>query len=199
MVTSNEDWIVPIDLSGDRRWAIYDVTDEVAYGRDGAQEYWRPIVAALEDGSGPACLLDYLLRYDYDPALLKRPPMTKAKADQARHSADPLDTWWFDVLCGEATVTGRPEGDLFGREIEKGTVYASYLRWHSETHIRARVAAQAQFWKRLRKLTGSDLIVGRPSSPDGTRTRVVTFPDRTVCQTRFAKAAGCAWEDFDAS
>ena len=147
------------------------------------EEYWRPIVDALEDGTGPACLLDYLLRCKYDPALLKRPPMTKAKADQLDTRPTLLTTWWFEVLCGEVTVTARPEGDLFGSEIEKGTVYASYISGTANATLgpgwlrRPILEAAAQAYRqRFGCWT-------RPSTPDGTRTRVVTFPDRETCQT----------------
>lgn len=196
LVTSNEKWVVPVGL-GDRRWAIFDVNDEVAHGQPGHDEYWAPIIRALHDGTGPACLLNYLKQGKYDRASLSCPPMTQAKADQAYYSLDPLEKWWLEALKGEQAVWGQGDDDVFGTEVPKDDVYRNYTNWHSGQNIRGRLTPPSEFWKCLRMLTGALLQEARPRDASGERRRVVQFPPRANCQYSFAQAVQCEWGDLE--
>jgi phage/plasmid-associated DNA primase len=197
MVTSNAAWVVPV-ASDDRRWAVFHVDPT----RRSDESYWKPIYAAL-DGDGPANLLRYLQGYHYDRALLFRPPMTKAKAEQATESMDSVGQWWLDVLRGDRDPAAgrfssmenesRPDG-VFETDTSKETLYKDYLAWCDGAR-RFRAVTSIHFWPKLRKLVGQSFKETRPSGE--IRQRVAWFPPREVCQEHFAAMIGCHWSDLN--
>jgi len=195
MVTSNAAWVVPV-AADDRRWAVFHVDP----ARRSDESYWQPIYAAL-DGDGPANLLHYLLAYQYDRALLFRPPMTKAKAEQAVESMDSVSQWWLEVLRGDRDPAAgrftasehesRPDG-LFDADTSKDVVYSDYAAW-CDTARRLKPVTSTQFWARFRKMAPEGFKVWKPHGG----ARVAWLPPRDLCREDFAAMVGCPWDDLD--
>ena len=201
MVTSNASWVVPVS-AGDRRWCVFHVDPARKHDRT----YWKEIYDALE-GDGPANLLKYLQGYEYDHAILFRPPMTQAKAEQAAESMDSVPQWWLDILRGDRDPAAgrltsnedavRPDG-IFEVDTLKETVWRDYKAWADDNrHLRA--LSSIAFWREFRKVAGPGLKLHRPTLQDakGGRQRVAWFAPRDICRKHFAAIYGCDWVDLE--
>lgn len=190
-VTSNEDWVAPSGI-GDRRWAFFEVSPRYAKKTRANEAFWKPIQDA-KNADGPANLLHFLLSYEYDPAILRRPPMTSAKVRQTMRSMSPIQEWWLDVLQDETSLS--PE--LFEGGVEKDRVYAKFREWCDAKKIR-RQMGNALFWRALNKLLGNCVIRETKLAPDdrGKRAKLVAVPSIDECRRMLADKVGCSWAEL---
>lgn len=81
IVASNEDWVVPAALEGERRFFVMNMGEE----KTGAHAYFAQIQADLDQG-GYESLLHFLMTYDLSAFEVRKVPDTKAAHEQKLHS-----------------------------------------------------------------------------------------------------------------
>jgi hypothetical protein len=97
MINSNSDWVIPASLQDERRFAMFDVDNQLK--RDTA--FWKRLYG--DDRRlrpGPiADFLGYLRAREigsFDP--IREAPKTEALVDQAIESMSRIERWWFDRI-----------------------------------------------------------------------------------------------------
>lgn len=91
-MSTNAEWAVPTSLDS-RRFFVLDVSD----ARKGDTEYFKAIVAEMENGGYGAMLYD-LLREDLADFDHRRVPETNGLNNQRLLSLEPHYQWWVDIL-----------------------------------------------------------------------------------------------------
>ena len=181
LITSNEKWAVPAD-PGDRRWFILDVDGK--YAND--KTHFEPIQKA-KNGDGPACLLNYLLNYAYDPAILLHPPMTEAKTDIALMSGDTIDRWLFEVLNGQRLGHAfTDEGE--GQWLSKTYMFEDYLNF-CEKRKGDYAIANSQYWRSMKEIF-EDALSEQNVRVDNSRQRQVRLVSLVEAKEEFARHIG---------
>jgi len=92
LMASNEEWVVPAG-ERERRFAVFNVSER--YLQD--EKWFTPLYEQLDNGGHAAMLFDLLHRPvgNFHP---RRLPKTVALREQQRHSLQPLDAWWVELL-----------------------------------------------------------------------------------------------------
>lgn len=191
---SNSDRPVYVPPS-ERRYAVYDVSDDVAHGRPRARQFWAPIVSALKDGSLASHLLWYLLRYKYDRALLEAGPIdTEAKIDLMLRGLEktPQQLWIYSLANGDlpAFIGGR---SLFSETIPQQIIYDSFKCWWQENRYGGTLPDPRTVWKTWHQMLGTER---RKTGPRENRVWSVEFPAQKACQQRIAKFLGVKRDDI---
>lgn len=94
VMASNNDWVVPAGLDGERRFAVFDVSDK----RMGDHAFFNALNRQLENGGLAALLHDMLARGLRGGHPRDKVPQTKALAAQKEMSMSPEEAWWDDLL-----------------------------------------------------------------------------------------------------
>ncbi len=113
VMASNDDWVVSASAD-ERRYAVFDISDEVAQ-----QEAWfKPLNDELENGGLEAMLYAFktIELGDWHPR--KNIPLSDAMQDQKIQSLKGLQRLWFDYLS-----TGEAYGDEDGINVAIPTEY----------------------------------------------------------------------------
>ena len=141
MVTSNEDWVVPVGFR-ERRFAVIDVADR----RQQDTGYFRRLVEHFEREENRAALLHEFLTMPLDGIDIWRIPRTGALLDQLVDSADSMTVWWLERLeRGEfASDEGWPSF------VATDALYSSYYAAWERRKI-GRPLPERTFGKKLRK------------------------------------------------
>lgn len=127
IMVSNEDWVVPASMEGERRFAVFEVSD----CRVGDFKFWDEVHEVMNNG-GLAAMLDELLQRKigrWHPR--KDIPSTQALTDQKMVGMSYEEHWWYDLLDrGEVD----PEWLLRGRVcwseeiiVDKDMLHTDYL------------------------------------------------------------------------
>lgn len=184
IVSSNEDWPVPIDMD-DRRFLVLDVSP--AYQQN--QVFFAELHQQMDNG-GRAALMHDLMAVDLTRFAPRNKPASPFGADMKIRSADSPTRWLYDVLNANTWAGGAP---LFAQagtptEVPKESVFADYQQW-------ARVAADRhpvgrdQFYKVLRALLGGAMTEVRPAAAPGqARGRKLVFTSIVACRSEFERA-----------
>jgi hypothetical protein len=153
IVSSNEQWAVPVDLD-DRRFLILDVSNK--HQQDG--DYFGAIHAELVSG-GRNALMRCLMRVNLEGFHPGNKPATRFGVDMKLRSADSATRWWFEVLTA-GQIENHPAIGLVGtspawpRAIEKKELHHTYLNWlhlQNERHS----LRESEFFRVLRTLAPS--------------------------------------------
>ena len=133
MMASNNDWVVPAGLDGERRFAVFAVNNK----RKQDKPFFRALNAQLDNG-GLAAMLHELLARPLDGWHPRdNVPQTRALAEQKELSMSPAESWWDDVLSsGESPMPfAEPDewtnGSLTLKPDLLHTHYVDYVRKHS--------------------------------------------------------------------
>ena len=105
LITSNESWIVPTGRD-DRRFAVLDVGD----AQRNNHKYFGAMMRQLEGKDGYATLLDFLLSFKVDEAVIRKVPSTAARTEQKHHSLSIYEECWLDILTGGSSPSLEGEG-----------------------------------------------------------------------------------------
>jgi hypothetical protein len=205
-LTSNEDWVVPVDKEG-RRYFILNVSDKWATGNHNDEDkraYMQAIDDELEAG-GAASLLAYLQSYDITDFNILDVPDTDGLAEQKEASLRGIELWWYNIL-----TTHYPRHSVFGQPMdvwhdtyiirceELRASYDDFCR--SSPHKRVAYSDNA-FGRALRRVLGyeknkpdpkeypPDYVVRKLDGPKGGQYSVYVFPPidtaRAVWYRRF--------------
>ena len=188
MISSNEDWPVPIDVD-DRRFLVLDVSP--IHKQD--QAYFAAIHAELNNGGREALMHDLTVENltGFSP---RDKPASPFGADMKLRSADSPTRWLFDFLNDNDWMRG---GKVFAQlgvqaEVAKSDLYADYEHWNRSSPDRY-AAGREQFFKAVRQILGSNMIDLRPSAKPGqARERKFVLSNIASCRTAFEAATGTA-------
>lgn len=93
IISSNEDWVVPVGLD-DRRFCVTEVSDE----RQGDRAYFEEMVKQMEHG-GRLAMYSELMGYDLSTFdVVQDRPRTDALVEQKLYSMSTEQAWWYDKL-----------------------------------------------------------------------------------------------------
>jgi hypothetical protein len=189
LVTSNADWVVPTSM-GDRRFAIFDVSD----ARKEDHEYFGKMWRQLTEEGGAAALLHYLLAFDLGSVDLWKIPQTSARLEQKQHSLNAMEGWWLDVLqSGELPGEGPGTRCVPGKvEVSRAALHKAYCE-HAKLIGYARRSSQVQLGLFLRKHVPA--LGSREKRLDEDRYRYA-LPKLSECREAFWKELGRVdWRD----
>ena len=196
-ITSNEDWVIPA-TPGERRYAVYDVSDRRARDR----EYFRAIVHERDNG-GLGALLHFLQTYDLTGFDVGTAPNTEGLANQKLAGLKNVDAWWHDLLAqGELPAT-----DVFSEEtpdwrknaivVPTRALYENYVDWMQKHRYNGGLLIEEQFAKKLTTMCPGMTKTQRGGRVGRQWARV--FPVLADCRMAFATWLGSpvAWFEDD--
>jgi len=94
VMASNSDWVVPAGMDGERRFAVFNVSDR----RRGDREFFLTLNRQLDEGGLAGLLHDMLTRDIRDWHPRDSVPQTEALAEQIERSQSPEESWWDGLL-----------------------------------------------------------------------------------------------------
>ena len=184
IVSSNEDWPVPIDVD-DRRFLVLDVSPVYQQNKT----FFEALHKQLRQG-GLEALMHDLLAINLGGFAPRNKPASPFGADIKIRSADSTTRWLYDVLNGNAWATGSPVFDQAGSPAEKPkeSMFADYQQWVRTAADRHPVSRD-QFFKVVRSLLGTAMTDARSAAPAGqTRERKLVFSSLAACRSEFERA-----------
>ena len=152
IMASNNDWVVPAGLDGERRFAVFSVNSK----RRGDKEFFTALNRQLDNGGLAGLLHDMLQRDLGDRHPRDNVPQTKALAEQKAMSLGPEESWWDGLLD-----TGRLPSFLMDEpwedrpvEADRDELYADYVA-HAKM-LAAKPRTKAGLAMRIKKRAGWD-------------------------------------------
>lgn len=94
VMASNNDWVVPAGMDGERRFAVFNVNNR----RRGDHDFFRELNRQLSDGGLAGLLHDMLARDIGDWHPREGVPQTEALAEQKAMSMSAEESWWDGIL-----------------------------------------------------------------------------------------------------
>ena len=144
VMASNEQWVVPAGMDGERRFAVFEVATAAGMGR----AYWDALHAELDNGGLEAMLYD-LRRVDISGFNPQAVPQTDALINQKTRTMDPITAWLYEAAengLEDLLVVpswGEDYGDKGPGHYVAEYTHASYLR-HCDRHaVRAQRASSS--------------------------------------------------------
>lgn len=194
VVSSNEDWPVPVDLD-DRRFFILDVSS--VYKQD--HVFFAALHAELDNGGREALMHDLMVE-DISQFSPRNKPATPFGADIKLRSADSPTRWLHDFLNDNSWMVDGKVFDQSGKPVEvlKSKLYVDYEDWSRSSPDRY-PAARDQFFKVIRKLLDKSMVDSRPAATTGqARERMFILTSIDDCRTAFEHSTGTtgfmSWE-----
>ena len=144
IMASNEEWVVPAGLDGERRFAVFGVEDD---RRD--RGYWVRLNAELNSGGLAHMLMDLLARDidGFDPHAV---PATRALIEQKVRTASPTTAWLIEAAENNWEDFGEAHGSLDIYQTDE--VYNSYLRYCDRRGLRAQRHSREALGLSLKRL-----------------------------------------------
>lgn len=185
VVSSNEDWPVPIDLD-DRRFLVLDVS--AVYQQN--KNFFEALHQQMNNG-GREALMHELSTIDINVFSPRNKPASPFGADMKIRSADSTTRWLHDVLHANAWAKGDTMFVQAGSpaEIQKEALFADYQDWARAAADRHPIGRD-QFHKTVHKLLGGTMTEVRPAAvaPGQSRARKLVFSDIAACRQAFEQA-----------
>ncbi len=191
IVSSNEDWAVPIDLD-DRRYLVLDLSE--------FRKQDKPYFAAIRkqmDGGGLEALMHDLLQEDIRDFHPRDKPRSPFGVDMKLRSADTVTRWIYECLQDRrlhgqviTSVGGAvTEEDVWHLGQPKFMVHSAYHNW-CERQKERYPDPSSLFFRKLKKLIPG-LTDRRPTADDGkSRQRCIDFPEVDTMRKAFEKSMG---------
>ena len=136
IMASNNDWVVPAGMDGERRFAVFNVNES----RRGDRAFFSKLNRQLNEGGISGLLHEMLTRDIRDWHPRDNVPQTEALTEQIEMSQGPEESWWDDLL-----ETGRlPNllGDLpwvtESVVVDKDELHADYVAYAKMLGVRPR-------------------------------------------------------------
>lgn len=184
VMASNSDWVVPAGLDGERRFAVFEVSESRKDDRD----FFRALNRQLDEGGRAAFLHDMLSRDIEGWHPRNDIPQNSALADQKLRGMDPEFSWWYSLLYAGELPGYDEDRDWSGGEVEldKGDLYDSYQSFARNRTRHPRPLPG------LAKVLLAKVGVTSRQVRSGTRKdrRVFVVPDLGQARARFAAIVG---------
>jgi hypothetical protein len=151
VASSNEDWSVPLGI-GDRRWAVFAVSNRYAYKNcDPAERkaYFKALYRQMGNGGQAAMLYD-LLRRKVSADDIRDVPNTEAKAHLKSLNLAPTPMW-VEMILDEGALADYP-WTKEGLVIDRVLPFGDYLQFCA-AHGKRPDPAQ-KWWASLEKMLG---------------------------------------------
>ena len=185
IMASNNDWVVPAGLDGERRFAVFNVNEK----RKGDRKFFTALNRQLDEGGLAALLHDMLTRDLGDRHPRDNVPQTEALIEQKLLSQSPEESWWTGLL-----ESGRLPGFLADEpwtesaiEADKDQLYSDYVA-HAKT-LAARPRTKAGLAMRLKRRAG---IGERQAFIEGCKVWVWVLPQLDTARETWARSTGRA-------
>lgn len=195
IMASNNDWVVPAGLDGERRFAVFNVNNT----RRGDRAFFLALNKQLYDDGGLAAMLhDLLVRDITDWAPRDNVPTTDELIAQKMLSMDDVERWWFNVLFDGVITQARGDWYAEGITVIKEHLRQDYLAFTKELRV-YRPADPVGFGVRLNKLLNSEALNTqvKPSDSDYTvkvdrlgRASAYKFPPLNRCRVLMEEHLG---------
>jgi hypothetical protein len=156
MMASNNDWVVPAGLDGERRFCVFQVNSK----RRGDKAYFDALNKQLSREQGlEAMLYDLLMRDITDWAPRNNVPDTGALIEQKEMSMDDVELWWYNKLHDAfiPNLEGDWTSETDERYVIKELLYLDYVEFARGQRV-YRPADPLAFSRRLTKLVGTGLV-----------------------------------------
>jgi len=178
MISSNEDWAVPV-AKDDRRFFVLNVGN----ARKEDTGYFKAIIDQMNNG-GSEALMHMLVNRDLSGFDVRKPPQTPFNFDLKFLSMDTADQFVYELLR-------KSSEEDWEATVQKRTLHAEYTDWCKE-HGKIHKQTASTFGKNLKRLIPS-LDPNKKSTVttgwDGTkRYPQYVFPELSVCRTEFQLA-----------
>lgn len=192
IVTSNEQWAVPMDML-DRRFLVLEASD----AHLGDRQYFTALATQMSEEGGLEALLFDLMHEDLTGFDVRTKPHSHHGFDIKMRSAEPIVRWWHEVLYSgvlrrSLDTLDDPE-DWYQTPL-KASLHRQFLAY-CETH-RQRTIGLPAFGKELRKLLPGCVIGETRPTGEGHRPWCYKLPNLLECREafeRFAKADSSIW------
>jgi hypothetical protein len=186
MISSNEDWAVPV-AKDDRRFFVLNVGN----ARKEDTAYFKAIIDQMNNG-GSEALMHALVNRDLSNFDVRKPPQTPFNFDLKLLSMDTGDQFIYELLR-------KSSDEDWETTVQKRVMHTEYLDWckdHGKTHKQT----ASTFGKNLKKLIPSVDLEKKETVGTGEgktkRFPLYVFPELSVCRTEFelaCKADGSIW------
>lgn len=125
VMASNNDWVVPAGMDGERRFAVFNVNER----RRGDREFFNALNRQLDEGGLAGLLHDMLARDLGDWHPRESVPQTEALAEQKLMSQSAEESWWDGLLeAGRLpNFLGDLPWDTEAVEVDKDELHADYV------------------------------------------------------------------------
>ncbi len=127
LMTTNEDWAVPVSLK-DRRFAIFDVSPR----RVGDRAYFEKLGNAVDDDAVIGAMLHDLLAEPLGAFQVRDIPVTAARVEQMVHSLQGAEAWLRDVLARGELGSGADWQEW----VSTATLISSHEEWARSARFR---------------------------------------------------------------
>jgi hypothetical protein len=198
LISSNSDWVVPIDID-DRRFAVFDVA-ETYTPASSHKQYWDELHREVENG-GQAAFLHDLLNMDLNGFDVRDIPNTDARSAQKRLSLSGPLRWLHDALSMDKIegtyIDDQYEWKKNGLEIPMDEAHGGYCRASRRLYGEHHPVSREVWAKTVYETLGETLRKYRPSA-GGSRRYMWGFASRDRCRAAFQanlKLTGKLWDD----
>lgn len=183
MVSSNEDWAVPIGKD-DRRFFVLDVGSE--HKEDHA--YFAAIFNQMRNG-GSEALMHELANRDLSDFNVRKMPHTPYNFEMKVLSMESSEQFFYEWLRN----ANHEDWEVY---VQKSILHDDYLEW-CKSHKKNHTQIESAFGKSLKRLipsTGGTKINSSPNPEKIKRRMFHVFPNLKVCRSEFEKACKAGTE-----
>ncbi|MGQ7959908.1 bifunctional DNA primase/polymerase [Pseudomonas sp. SP16.1] len=184
IMASNNDWVVPAGMDGERRFAVFNVNER----RRGDRVYFLALNRQLDEGGLAGLLHDMLRRDIRDWHPRDSVPRTEALVEQIERSQGPEESWW-DGLLDSGCLPNFLSDEAWHStavEVDRDELHSDYVA-HAKM-LGARPTDKKGFAMRLKRKAGwKDRQV---SLEDGRRVWRWVLPRLDDARATWARATG---------
>lgn len=178
IVTTNEDWAVPIGID-DRRYVVIDASD----GYKENKKYFSAIKDQMSNG-GTEALMDYLSNMDLDGFEIRNAPYSSSSFEIKLKSADSIITFLYLALSEQLPTD---YNFSWQEKVTQSNFYELYKSWCTDNKS-SHPHTQPSFTKKLENiLPGTFVKRASKSNGMGKRPYQYHFPSKDVAKVTFEK------------
>jgi hypothetical protein len=195
MLAANSVWVVPAGLDGERRFAVFEVSN----CRKGDKAFFSALNRQMYEAGGLEAMLHDLLTMDLgDWAPRDNVPATRALLQQKEMTMSDVERWWYGMLVEGSIAKAKGEWRHGPIVVVKEHLRAEYLEYAKEQRA-YRPADSIEFGRRLAKLVPYKNTQTKPGDSDyglkvddKGRASAYSLPSLAECRSAFETTMGGA-------